>query len=94
LISTRTTHNIQVYIEMIAVTATTSLDTRHVPQLSGNGREDTGGMGDAIKMENETSGTGLTTTQKLGVRYESQAKEGARNSGSQIKCCWWSKIGA
>jgi hypothetical protein len=40
--------------------------THQVPQLSGNGREDTGGKGDTIEMENETSGTGLTTTQKAG----------------------------
>jgi hypothetical protein len=39
---------------------------RHVPHLSGNGREDTGGKGDTIEMESETSGTGLTTTQKTG----------------------------
>jgi hypothetical protein len=38
--------------------------SRHVPQLSGNGREDTGGKGDTIDRENETSGTGLTTGQK------------------------------
>jgi hypothetical protein len=37
---------------------------RDVPQLSGNGREDTGGKGDTTEMENETSGTGLTTMQK------------------------------
>jgi hypothetical protein len=40
---------------------------RHVPQLSGNGWEDTGRKGDTTEMENETSGTRLTTTQKLGV---------------------------
>jgi hypothetical protein len=32
--------------------------------LSGNGREDAGGKGDTIERENETSGTGLTTTHK------------------------------
>jgi hypothetical protein len=37
-----------------------------VPQLSGNGRGDTGGKGDKIEIENETSGTGLTTTQTTG----------------------------
>jgi hypothetical protein len=59
--------------------------TSHEPQLSGNGREDTGGKGDTIEMENETSGTGLTTTQKMGVRNESHAKEGARNCGERSK---------
>jgi hypothetical protein len=43
----------------------------------------TGGKGDTIEMENETSGTGLTTTKKLGVRNESQAKEGARHCGEK-----------
>jgi hypothetical protein len=56
---------------------------RRVPQLSGNGWEDTGGKGDTIEMENETSGTGLTTTHKLGVHNESQSKEGARNCGER-----------
>jgi hypothetical protein len=37
-----------------------------VPQFSGNGPEDTGGKGDTSEMENERSGTGLTTTQKTG----------------------------
>jgi hypothetical protein len=57
----------------------------HVPQLSGNVREETGGKGDTIEMGNETSGTGLTTTQKLGVCNESQVKEGARNCGERSK---------
>jgi hypothetical protein len=55
----------------------------HVPQLNWNGREDKGGKGDTIEMENETSGTGLTTPQNLGVHNRSQAKEGARNCGER-----------
>jgi hypothetical protein len=39
----------------------------HVSHLSGNGREEMGGKGDTTEIENETSGTGLTTTQKMGV---------------------------
>jgi hypothetical protein len=35
------------------------------------------------EIEIETSGTGLTTTQKKGVRNESQAKEGARHCGEK-----------
>jgi hypothetical protein len=57
--------------------------TCHVPQLSGNGWKDTGGKGDTNENENETSGTGVTTTQKTGVHNWSHAKEGARKCGER-----------
>jgi hypothetical protein len=56
---------------------------RHIPKLSGNGQEDTGRKGHTIEMKNETSGTVLTTTQKLGVFNEGQEKYGGRNSGDK-----------
>jgi hypothetical protein len=49
---------------------------RHVPQLSGNEREDTGGKGVTIEMENETSGTGLTTRQKWEFTIGARRKKG------------------
>jgi hypothetical protein len=59
--------------------------------LSGNGREDTGGKGDTIEMENETSGTGLTTTQQLEVRNESQRKKGHETAARKAKEWWKSR---
>jgi hypothetical protein len=49
---------------------------RHVPKLSGNGQEDTGGKGHTIEMKNETSVTVLTTTQKLGVLMRARRSTG------------------
>jgi hypothetical protein len=67
-----------------------NLKSRHVPQLSWKGREDAGGKGDTIEMENETSGTGLTTTQthvssqgEPGERRGTKLRREKRKSGSQ-----------
>jgi hypothetical protein len=57
----------------------------HVPQLSGNGREDTGRKVDTNEMDKETSGTGLTTTKIGSSQSEPNEKEGARDCGEEIE---------